>query len=186
LHPLKSSISVPDAATIEIAMSNGRELSFDVPIIKMADYTIEDIIREELYMLIPFYIFNYGDTLKEIDGSEEKLELLLNEYRMVFEMLEEKMNEVLLSAVSYDAIIRLTHSVAYKYTMNTKNIQKKVGDVMSGKVLDLPSFLIYDQGKAEGEQERKELKNEVDRLRKELEEPRAKTIKCENNSQCKV
>ena len=99
-------------------MPNGQELSFDVPIIKMADYTIEDIFREELYMLIPFYIFNYGDTLKEIDGSEEKLEL------------------------------------------------------------DLPSFRIYDQGKAEGkaegEQERKELKNEVDRLRKELEELKAR------------
>ena len=175
---LKSSKAVPDAASIEIAMPNGQELSFDVPIIKMADYTVDDIFREELYMLIPFYIFNYGDKLKEINVSEEKTELLLNEYRMVFEMLEEKMNEGLLSAVSYDAIIRLTHSVAYKYTMNTKNIQKKVGDVMGGKVLDLPSFRIYDQGKAEGkaegEQERKELKNEVDRLRKELEELKAR------------
>ena len=77
-------------------MPNGQKLSFDVLIIKMADYTIEDIFREELYMLIPFYIFNYGDKLKEINVSEEKLELLLDEYRMVFEMLEEKMNEGLL------------------------------------------------------------------------------------------
>jgi len=61
----------------------------------------------------------------------------------------------LLSAVSYDAIIRSAHSVAYKYTMNTKNIQKKVGDVMGGKVLDLPSFRIYDQGKQKANRKEK-------------------------------
>jgi hypothetical protein len=34
--------------------------------------------------------------------------------------------------------------------MKQDNVQKKVGDVMGGKVLDLPEFRIYDQGKAEG------------------------------------
>jgi hypothetical protein len=39
--------------------------------------------------------------------------------------------------------------------MNTKNIQKKVGDVMGGKVLDLPSFRIYDQGKQKANRKEK-------------------------------
>ena len=55
-----------------------------------------------------------------------------------------------LSSASYDAIIRLTHSVAYKLTTKQENVQKKVGDVMGGKVLDLPGFRIYDEGKEEG------------------------------------
>ena len=37
--------------------------------------------------------------------------------------------------------------VEYKLTMNQKNVQRKVGDYMGGKVLDLPEFRIYDQGK---------------------------------------
>ena len=55
-----------------------------------------------------------------------------------------------LSAVSYDAIIRLTYSVAYKLTMKQDNVQRKVGDVMGGKVLDLPCFKAYDQGLEQG------------------------------------
>ena len=61
-----------------------------------------------------------------------------------------------LSSASYDAIIRLTHSVAYKLTTKQENVQKKVGDVMGGKVLDLPGFRIYDEGKEEGIKEGKE------------------------------
>ena len=55
-----------------------------------------------------------------------------------------------MSALSYDAIIRLTYRVAYKLTMKQDNVQKKVGDVMGGKVLDLPCFRAYDQGLEEG------------------------------------
>ena len=61
-----------------------------------------------------------------------------------------------LSALSYSAIIKLTHSVAYKLTMKQDNVQKKVGDFMGGKVLDLPEFKIYDQGKEEGRKEGRE------------------------------
>ena len=38
-------------------------------------------------------------------------------------------------------------------TMNQKNVQRKVGDFVGGKILDLPEFRIYDQGKAEGKAE---------------------------------
>ena len=83
-----------------------------------------------------------------------------------------------LSALSYSAIIRLTYSVAYKLTMNQDNVQRKVGDFMGGKVINLPEFDMYDKGKEEGiaigeargESERKKLEEENDRLRKELEE----------------
>ncbi len=52
---------------------------------------------------------------------------------------------------------------------------------MGGKVLDLPEFKIYDQGKAEGKaeglaqgaQERKALELENERLRREIEELKA-------------
>ena len=55
--------------------------------------------------------------------------------------------------------------------MKTDNIQKKVGDFMGGKILDLPEFRIYDQakaeGRAEGEAERRALEEERDALAEE-------------------
>ena len=166
-------------------MPDGSKVEYDVPFIKMADYGIEDIFREKLFMLIPFYIFNYESQLPQINDSEEKIHELFEKYNDVFKRLEEEQTKGNLSALSYDAIIRLTYSVAYKLTMKQNNVQMKVGDVMGGKVLDLPGFKIYDDGKkegikegikegrAEGEKERQALESENERLRKELEELRA-------------
>lgn len=36
-----------------------------------------------------------------------------------------------------------------KNNVKRRNIQKKVGDVMGGHVIDLPEFKIYDNGKAD-------------------------------------
>ena len=88
--------------------------------------------------------------------NEDEINNLFEEYKNIFERLENEQENGVLSALSYSAIIKLTHSVAYKLTMKQDNVQKKVGDFMGGKVLDLPEFKIYDQGKEEGRKEGKE------------------------------
>ena len=168
-------------------------MSYEVPIMKMSDYTIDDIFQKRLFMLIPFYIFNYEDQLSSIDRSKEELDNLLKVYGHLFDRLEMEQKIGNLSALSYSAIIKLTHSVAYKLTMKQNNVQKKVGEFMGGKILELPEFKIFEQGvlkgkeegkvegkaegraegKAEGEAERKKLQAENDELRKELEELKA-------------
>ena len=49
---LRSSKETPEKAVIEIIMPNGKEVSYDVPLIKISDYSIEDISKE--YLKIPF------------------------------------------------------------------------------------------------------------------------------------
>lgn len=179
---LKGPKDALDKAVIEICVPGGKSISYDVPIVKMSDYTVEDIFAKKLYMLIPFYMFNYESQLPDIDKNEEALDKLIKEYEGIFNKLGEELQKGNLSALSYSAIIKLTHSVAYKLTMNQDNVQKKVGDFMGGKVLDLPEFKIFDQGvekgkvegkaegKAEGEEERKKLAEENAALRKRIEE----------------
>ena len=43
----------------------------------------------------------------------------------------------MLVGFSYGVIIRLINKVVHKMTMNRKNVQGKVGDIMGGKVLEL-------------------------------------------------
>ena len=150
---LRGSAEAPDHAEIEISMPDDRAVSYHVPIVKMSDYTVDDIFREKLFMLIPFYIFNYERQLPDIDKSEDDINRLLNVYSDVFDRLENELRSGNLSALSYSAIIRLTYSVAYKLTMKQDNVRKKVGDVMGGKVLDLPEFILFDQAKAEAKAE---------------------------------
>ena len=150
---LRGTDKAPDKASIVMEAPDGKEMSYEVPIMKVSDYSIEDIFREKLYMLIPFYIFNYEKQLPGINDNENDLDSFMERFRIIVNKLESELDKGLLSASSYSAILKLTRTVAYKMTMNQKNVQRKVGDFVGGKILDLPEFRIYDQGKAEGREE---------------------------------
>lgn len=150
---LRKTKGAPEAATIGIILPDGREFAYQVPLIKISDYDIEDIFSKRLYMLLPFYIFNFESELTDINDSEEKLEMMFSAYDEIYDRLDKELEKGNLSEISFHAIIRLIHRVAYKLTMKCENVQKKVGDIMGGKVLDLPEFVAYDQAKAEGRAE---------------------------------
>ena len=86
-----------------------------------------------------------------------------------------------LSSFACGVIISLTHKVLYKLTMKQEAVQQKVGDIMGGKVLDLPIIRVYHDGLAEGEAkgeakgeaERAKLQEENDSLKKEIERLKA-------------
>ena len=153
---LRFSKEAPETGIIELVMPDGKEVSYEIPMLKMSDYSIDKIFEEKLFMLIPFYIFNFEKKLPEMNQDMDQIDELLKNYEEIFDRLDNELAKGSLSSASYDAIIRLTHSVAYKLTTKQENVQKKVGDVMGGKVLDLPGFRIYDEGKEEGFKEGKE------------------------------
>lgn len=167
---LRSSNSAPKKAKIEVELPGGQTPFYEVPIISVSDYSIDDIFKKKLYMLIPFYAFKFENELDEINGSEERLKTFIEMYGRIFDELKQALENDFLSALSYSVIIRLTHSVIYKLTMKQDNVHKKVGEVMGGKVLDLPEIRLYKQAKAEGRSEgRAEAFAEVDQERKRLE-----------------
>ncbi|WP_155243800.1 hypothetical protein [Butyrivibrio fibrisolvens] len=77
-----------------------------------------------------------------------------------------------LSALSHNAIIRLTHKVVYKLSMKHDKVQEKVGGIMGGKVLDLPEFRVFREGKEEGLKEGEEIRQQMAEEIKEGEEKR--------------
>jgi len=71
-------------------------------------------------------------------------------------MLEELVSEEMLSTFSKDVIISLINKVSYKQLMKYQDTQKKVGDLMGGKVLDLDIIKAHDAGLEEGREEGRE------------------------------
>ena len=181
---LRESDNAPKRAKVEMELPGGQTPSYEVPIIKMSNYTIDDIFEKKLYMLIPFYVFNYESRLDEINKSEEKTGSLIKMYEGIFDRLKNELEDSNLSDLSYSVIIRTTHSVAYKLTMNRETVQEKVGVFMGGKVLDLPEIRIYHQGKAEGRVEgraegRAEEQINTERERKRADEAEERARKAE-------
>ena len=86
---LRSNPNTPDELKICIRAAR-KELKYGIPILKVKNYTLEDIFERRLWMLIPFYIFRYEKELSQIDSDEERLEKLRREYERVAEMLDQE------------------------------------------------------------------------------------------------
>ncbi|WP_026663414.1 hypothetical protein [Butyrivibrio proteoclasticus] len=149
---LRKSLSSPDRAEVIIETPKG-EVSYDIKIIKISDFSIDSIFENHLYLMIPFYIFNYESEFKSINEDAERTEDLADVFRNIMDRLDEELEKGNLSALSHNVIIRLTHKVVYKLTMKHNKVQDKVGGIMGGKVLDLPDIKVFHEGKAEGKAE---------------------------------
>ena len=54
-----------------------------IPILKVKDYTLEELFEKQLWMLIPFYIFRYEKEFRKIDGNQKQLSGLRLEYEKI-------------------------------------------------------------------------------------------------------
>lgn len=69
---LRSRPSTPDAMKVRI-LTPGGEVSYDIPVIKVQSYTLEDIFARRLLFLVPFYIFTHEAHFREYERDAEKL-----------------------------------------------------------------------------------------------------------------
>ena len=60
----RSNPNTPDELKICIRAAR-KELKYGIPILKVKNYTLEDIFERRLWMLIPFYIFRYEKELSQ-------------------------------------------------------------------------------------------------------------------------
>lgn len=146
---LRRSDKAPEKACICIETPNG-SVSYDIKIIKETDFSLDMIFENRLYMLLPFYVFNYEKSLGEIDSDKERITEFLNMYGEIFNRLELAQSTGLLSAKTIGVIISVTHSVFCKLASGKKNLLKKGDDYMGGKVLDLPEVVFYKRGIEKG------------------------------------
>ena len=87
---LRASENAPEKAKIEIVKPDDSEIDYDVPLLKISDYSVEKIFKEKLYMLIPFYIFNYENQLHSMNENEDKIDEFFKMYNDIFERLEKE------------------------------------------------------------------------------------------------
>lgn len=88
-----------------------RLFEYDVPIMKVQEYSLEDIFLKNLLLLIPFYIFSYEKDFKVYNSNEQKLEELRAEYQDILRRLDELEQEGMIGAFDKRTIIELSRDV---------------------------------------------------------------------------
>lgn len=130
---------------MELIMPDGKIVKYKVPILYLQKYTKDMIFQKKLFFLLPFYIMKYEKSKKELQESDEKLQELLEEYRIIERCLEEEFLDEG-KEKEYRDIMELIIRIADYILEDTENARKGLGEIMGGKVLELESDRLISQG----------------------------------------
>ncbi len=145
---LRSRKKTPDKMKYVIKTPGGT-VEYDVPIMKMQEYSLDDIFAKDLLILIPFYIFSHEKQFMVYNSNKQKLEELKTEYRGILERLDELEREKVIGAFDKRVIIELSGDVLKEIARKYENIQKGVGGMMRGPMIETEAKRILDKGKRE-------------------------------------
>ncbi len=99
-------------------------------------YSLEDIFEKRLLLLIPFYIFSHEKSFSEYNSNGQKLEELKSEYQIILGRLDELEQQEFIGAFDKRTIIELSSDVIRELAQKYENVQKGLGDMMSGALIE--------------------------------------------------
>jgi len=130
---LRDSERVPNEHIITIDTPGGT-VSYSVPVLKVKDYSMEEMLDKKLWFLLPFYFFRYPLNKQEKDN--ESIEEMKKTYLQLWDSLEDMVQNQIISELEKSAIKAMCDKIATALSEHYENVKKGVDAVMGGKVLD--------------------------------------------------
>ena len=132
-----------------VIVTPGGTVSYDVPVMKVQTYTLADLFDKRLLFLIPFYIFSHEKRFAKYNRNERELEKLKQEYQEIVSGLDELERQEVIGAFDRRTIIEISGDVLREITKKYENVQKGVGEIMGGALIETEARTILNQGKDE-------------------------------------
>lgn len=132
-----------------VIVTPGGTVKYDIPLMKVQNYTLDDIFEKRLLLLIPFYIFSHEKNFPEYNSNEQKLAKLKSEYRYILERLDEVEEQGVIGAFDKRTIIELSSDVVKEIAQKYGNVQKGVGDIMGGALVETSARKLKNEAKRE-------------------------------------
>ena len=135
---------LPESHTAIVKFADGQQVTYQVPIIHAQNYTVNAIFEKQLLILLPYHILRYEHFLKSNKTNEEKVQLLLEDYREINQRLTKTAEQEKKSKLYRDMICLIQQIADYVIPKENK-IRKGIGEIMGGNIITLPSDYI-EQG----------------------------------------
>ena len=133
-----------------VIITPGGTVQYDVPIMTVQSYSLDEIFEKRLLMLIPFYIFSHEKSFSEYNNNEQKLEELKAEYRIILERLDDLEKQGIIGAFDKRTIIDLSSDVINEIARKYENVQKGIGAMMRGPLIQTEARTILNRGISQG------------------------------------
>ncbi len=124
----------PDYFRVRIATPGG-DCCYPIQVLKVGQYSLEDIFEKELLFLLPFHVFAYEKDLPAINDDPERLSELVNVYQSILKKIEKLCENGNLSTNSEELLHSMMRHVLNGVARNYDKV-RKVGDTMLGRVID--------------------------------------------------
>jgi len=164
---LRHTKNTPDTMRIRVVTPGG-ETEYDVPVIKVQQYSLEEIFRRRLLFFLPFYIFCHEKQLPEYESDEAKLKKLTDEYRHIRTKLDELQKAGDLSAFMKNAICAMITHVLSLIAVNYNKVREGVEHIMGGKVIEYEAKTIRNEERQRALAETEERAKDMIRDRMDL------------------
>ena len=148
---LRSTKSTPDVMRVEMILPQNQTASYQIPVLRMRDYTLDQIFEKELFILLPFYFFNHEKQLRIAVKEKMVLEELQGLYDRIFDRLKQLADEKRISAYEANILFESLKMVLASLG-KTGEIEEEVEKIMGGKILTFEADKYYDAGVADGKE----------------------------------
>ncbi len=132
-----------------VIVTPGGSVQYDVPIMKVQEYSLADIFEKRLLILIPFYIFSHEKSFPEYNNNERKLAELKAEYQEILKRLDGLERQGVIGAFDKRTIIELSGDVIKEIAQKYENVQKGVGDIMGGALIETSARKLKNEANRE-------------------------------------
>lgn len=128
-------------------------MAYDIPIMKVQAYSLADIFDRRLLFLIPFYIFSHEKKFPKYNSNEQELEKLKAEYQEILAGLDDLERQEVIGAFDKRTLIEISGDVLKELTKKYENIQKGVGEIMGGALIETSARKLKNETKNETKKE---------------------------------
>ena len=158
----------PDTMKINVVTPGG-QTSYTVPIIKVQQYSLEELFEKKLLFFLPFYIFSHEKELPECDSDEAKLEQLKDVYKEIRTRLDDLQREGEIDGFMKKAIYTMINHVMALIAQKYENVRKGVEPIMGGKIIEYEAKDILNKGIEKGrDEERQKAVTETEERAKDM------------------
>ena len=147
---LRTETTTPSSIKMRIVTPGG-DVSYEIPVVKVQDYGLEEIFEKRLLFLLPYYFLRYQLELLERDADARLA--LRNTYRDIFQRLSllEQGGEI--TEFTRQSLKAMIDKVAMFRAGKYAGVKKEVEEIMGGQILNYEAKDIRNKALREGRAE---------------------------------
>ena len=146
---LRSTRNTPDSMEVQLYVPED-SCRYQIPAIKIEDYSVDDLFERKLYFFLPFYIFFYEKDFAEYEADESRRRELEQVFCGIRERLEQACVQGMISEYFVKTLLAMSLKVIRNLTKKYTGISERLGEIMGGKILEYEAKTIMNEGRREG------------------------------------